>query len=102
MHISLQIIIAALSVLGLFFSLKTIASLIFASKHIAAAVMIDDKKLLSDLDTLLDEASSALFAARRRRLALFVPNDIWDSFSDEEKDDLMEHIDRFGAEFYVI
>ena len=102
MHISLQIIIAALSVMGFYFCLKTIASLIFTSKLIAAAVIVDDKKQICQLNELLDDASSALFAAKRRRLAVFLPNDIWDSCNDEEKSEIWAHIDRFGAEFYII
>lgn len=102
MEIAFQIIVAALSVMGFYFLLKIISSLIFASKHIAAAVMINDKKQLRELDMLLDDASSALFAIRRRRFAVFVPSEIWNICDEGDKKLAEEFIDNFGAEFYVI
>lgn len=102
MDILLQIIIAALSVMGFYFCLKTIASLIFTSRQIAASVIIEDKIQLYDLDMLLQDASSALFAARRRRIGVFVPPDIWNECRDSEKAIVKELIDCFGAKFYLI
>ncbi len=102
MHISLQIIIATLSIMGFYFCLKTIASLIFANKHIAAAVMIVDKKQLRELDLLLDDASAALFAIRRRRLAVIVPNEIWIACDEIDQKLSKDLADEFGAEFYII
>ncbi len=102
MHISLQIIIATLSIMGFYFCLKTIASLIFANKHIAAAVMINDKKQLRELDLLLDDASTALFATRHRRLAVFVPSDIWAACDGQDQKLAHALADEFGAEFYII
>ncbi len=101
MHISLQIIIAALSVMGFYFSLKTIASLIFTSRQIAAAVIIEDKIQLYDLDMLLQDASGALFATKRRRVAVFIPHEIWNKCQDNEKALFKELADTFGAEFYI-
>lgn len=101
MHISLQIIIAALSVMGFYFCLKTLASLIFSGKHIAAAVMISDKKQLRELDLLLDSASSALFATRGRRIAVIIPREIWEECKDDEKDPAKELAESFGAELYI-
>ena len=102
MHISIQITIAALSVLGLYFVLKVIASLIFASKQIAATVVIETKKQLTELDLLLPEASSALFAARRSRLAVIVPKGVWNACSEKEKSFAEEMIDYFGAELFIV
>jgi hypothetical protein len=102
MHISLQIIIAALSVLGFYFCLKTLASLIFTSKHIAAAVMISDKKQLCELDLLIDSASSALFATRRRRISVFIPKEIWEACKEIEQKNIKELIESFESEFYII
>ena len=102
MHISLQIIIAALSVMGFYFCLKTIASLIFTSKQIASAIVIEDKSQLHDLDILLEDASGALFATRRRRIAVFMPPQIWNDCRDSEKALAKELIECFGAEFYLI
>lgn len=102
MDILLQIIIAALSVMGLCFCLKTIASLIFTSRHISAAVIIEEKIQLYDLDLLLQDASGALFATRRRRISVFIPPDIWNECSDSEKALTKELVDCFGAEFYLI
>ena len=102
MHISLQIIIAALAVLGFYFCLKTLASLIFSNKCIAAAVIINDKKQLRELDLLLDDASVALFAARNRRLAVFVPQNIWTDCDEADKKLSRTLADEFGAEFYII
>lgn len=101
MHISLQIIIAALSVAGFYFCLKTMASLIFTNRQIAVAVIIDDKIQLSDLDMLLQDASSALFATRRRRIAVFVPPQIWNECQDCEKALFIELAERFDAEIYL-
>lgn len=102
MHISLQIIIAALSVLGFYFCLKTLASLIFSNKCIAASVIINDKKQLRELDLLLDDASVALFATRYRRLAVFVPNEIWAACDNQDKNLAHTLAHEFGAEFYII
>ena len=102
MHVSLQIIIAALSVLGFYFCLKTIASLIFTSKHIAAAVIIEAKEQLRDLDILIPEASGALFTARRRRLAVIVSKGIWNACNENEKHCAEEIIDSFGAKLYFV
>lgn len=102
MHISLQIIIAALSALGFYFCLKTLASLIFSNKCITASVIISDKKQLRNLDLLLDEASSALFTVRRRRLAVLVPNSIWTNCDEADQKLAHTHADEFGAVFYII
>ena len=102
MHISLQIIIAALAVLGFYFCLKTLASLVFTSKHIAAAVIINDKKQLRELDLLLDDAASALFAVRHRRIAVFIPESIWDNCDKSDKKLSYELAEEFGSEFYII
>ena len=102
MHVSIQIIIAALSVLGFYFSLKTVASLIFTSKQISANVIIESKSQLQQIDILLAEASSALFAARRRSLTVLVSEDIWNACGKREKDYARENIERFGARLYFI
>ena len=101
MDILLQIIIAALSVTGFYFCLRTIASLIFTSRQIAAAVIIEEKIQLYELDMLLQDASGALFATRRRRIAVFVPPQIWNECEDSEKALFKELADCFGAEFYL-
>ena len=100
MHISLQIIIAALSVMGFYFCLKTIASLIFTSRQIAATVIIESKKQLYDLDLLLSEASTALFATRRKQIAVIVPDDVWNACSEKEKYETKELTKFFGAKLY--
>ncbi len=102
METAFMITVAALAIMGFYFLLKIISSFIFASKSIAAAVMIDRKDQLRNLDLLLDDASSALFAIRRRRLAVFVPNEIWSACDEIDKSLAKELIDRFGAELYVI
>ena len=102
MHVSLQIIIAALSVLGFYFCLKTVASLIFTSKQIAAAVIIESKAQLKDLDLLLEDASSALFATRKRRLAVAVKENVWTTCNEKEKTFAKEITDQFDAEIFLI
>lgn len=101
MHISLQIIIAALSVIGFYFSLKTIASLIFTSRQVAAAVIIEEKIQLYDLDMLLQDASGALFPTRGRRIAVIVPPNVWNGCEESEKALFCEMADCFGAKIYV-
>ena len=102
MEIAFQIIVAALSVMGFYFLIKMISSLIFANKSIAAAVMINDKKQLSELELLLDDASSSLFTLRRRRLAVFIPSAIWNHCAEHEQNLAKDSIDKIGAEFYII
>ena len=102
MHISIQIIIATLSVLGLYFCLKTMASLMFTSKQIAAAVMIESETQLDTLDLLLEEASSALFATRERRLAVCIPANIWESCNAQSRKRAKEISEEFGAGFYIL
>ena len=102
MHVSIQIIIAALSVLGFYFSLKTVASLMFTSKQISASVIIESKSQLLQIDILLSEASSALLAAKRRRLTVLVSEGIWSSCNKIEKAYVWENIEEFGAKLYFI
>ena len=101
MHISIQIIIATLSVLGLCFCLKTMASLIFTNEQIVAAVIIESETQLDTLDLLLEEASSALFATRGRRLAVCIPANIWESCSTQSRKRAKEISEEFGAGFYI-
>ena len=101
MHISLQIIIAALSVLGLYFCLRTIASLMFTNKQITAAVIIDNEKQLENLEFLLSEAEEAIFAARGRRLAVFIPANIWEECGSQSQSLVKEISEGLGAEFYI-
>ena len=102
MHISLRIIIAALSVLGFYFCLKTLASLIFTSKQIFAAVIIDDLKQIKDLDFLLEDASSALFATKGRRLAILVPSEVWSICDENDRSRAKSISDEFGAKIYFV
>ena len=102
MHVALQIIIATLSVLGLYFCLKTLASLIFTSNQISAAIIIETEKQLNDLDLLLENASSALFFARQRRILVLVHKNIWNTCSEKEKSLTTNMVDAFGATFIVI
>ena len=102
MHISLQIIIAARSVMGFYFCLKTIASLIFTSKQIAAAVIIDSKEQLRELDVLLEDAYSAFYTLRKRRLAVFIPTRVWEVCDEHDKALSKDLIDQFDAELYII
>jgi hypothetical protein len=102
MHISLQIIIAALTVLGFYFCLKTLASLIFTSRQIAASVIIETKKQLNDLDLLLPEASSALFATRRKKITVIVSEVVWDACDEKERAFAEKIIDYFGAELCFV
>ena len=97
MHISLQIIIAALSVTGICFCFKTIASLIFTSDLISAAVIIENKDQLPELDMLLDDAASALFATRRKRLAVLIPKNIWNNCTLETQERTCEIARMSGA-----
>ena len=102
MQVLFQIIIAALSLLGLFFAFRILASLIFTSRQIAAAVVIENERQLSELDMLLTEASSALFVARRKRIAILVTPTVWNSCNEITKSFATEMIDHFGAELYLI
>ena len=97
-----MIIVSVLSIMGFYFLIKVISSLIFANKSIVAAIMIDHKKQLRELDLLLDDASSALFAMRRRRLAVFVPSEIWNLCTEQEQYLTKEFTEKFGAEFFII
>ena len=101
MHISIEIMIATLSVLGLYFCLKTMASLIFTNEQIVASVIIENEKQLYKLDLLLEEASSALFATRERRLAVFIPANIWKSCNAQSQKHAKVISEKFGAEFYI-
>ena len=102
MDILFQIIIAALSVTGFYFCLKTIASLIFTSRPIAATISVEGKGQIEDIDLLLTEASSALFAVRRRRIAVIIPENVWNTCNKNEKKFAEEMINNFGAELFFI
>lgn len=101
MHITFQIIIAALSVLGLYLCLKTLASLIFTSRQISASVIIETKEQLKDIDLLLPEASSAVFFARRR-ISVIIFENVWASCDEKEKSDAKEIIGLFGVKLYFV
>ena len=100
MHISLQIIIAALTVLGLYFCLKTLASLIFTSSLICATVIVESKDQLSELDILIPEAASTLFAVRGRRTAVLIPQNIWNACTPNEQEHACEIARTLGASLY--
>lgn len=102
MRITFQIIIAALTVLGFYFCIKTLASLIFTSKQIAAAIIVEGKRQIEDIDLLLTEASSALFAVRRQRIAVIIPEGVWNACNKNEKKFAEEMINNFGAELFFI
>lgn len=99
MHVLFQIIIAALSVLGFYLCLKTLASLIFTSRQVAATVIIENAQQLDDLDLLLPDAEAALFTARRR-LAVIVSLEVWRACDNKEKHRVKEIADAFGAKLY--
>ncbi len=101
MGIILHIVIAALAVLGLYFLLKIVFSLIFPSETVAAVIIKDTIKLKS-LDILLDDASRALFFTRDKRLAVFVTEDIWERCDGGDRALARETAESFGAEIYVI
>ena len=102
MRITFQIIIAALTVLGFYFCIKTLASLIFTSKQIAAAIIVEGKRQIEDIDLLLTEASSALFAVRRQRIAVIISKGVWNACNKNEKKFAEEMINNFGAELFFI
>ena len=97
MHVSIQIIIAALSVMGIYFCLKTIASLIFTSRLISAAIIIENTDQLPELDMLLSDAESALFATRGKRLAVLIPKKIWNACPEEKQEYICEIARTYGA-----
>ena len=100
MHITFQIIIAALSVLGLFLCLKTLASLIFTSRQITSAIIIETKEQLLDIDLLIPEAEDALLLKRRRGSAVIIPENIWKTCSKKERSFAIESANFFGARLY--
>ena len=74
----------------------------FASKNIAATVLIHSEKQLSEIDMLLDEALSSLFAVRRRNIAVLIPEYLWIACDEKEKSFAKEMINTFGAKLYFI
>ena len=100
MHISLQIIIAALTVLGLYLCFKTLASLIFTSRQITSAIIIENKEQLLDIDLLIPEAEDALLFKRRRGAAVIIPENIWKTCSKKERSFAIESANSFGARLY--
>lgn len=101
MHISLQIIIAALSVLGLYFCLRIIASLIFTNEQITAAVIIKKERQLEDLDLLISEAEEELLFTHQRKVAVFVPQSIWDACEIERKEKILSLCRDLGIPLYT-
>ena len=87
--------------MGTYFCLKTLASLIFTSKQVAAAVIIDRRELIEALDLLLTEAKSATFATQRQRLAIIIPVDIWELCISNEKSEIEKTADSFGADIFI-
>lgn len=101
MQISIQIIIAALSVLGLYFCLKTMASLIFTDHRIRVAVIIESKEDLKNLDILLKDASSTLFCSGKR-ISVLIPQEVWTVCLESEKLEVKKEADSTGAEIYFL
>ena len=102
MHISLQIIIAALSVMGFYFCLKIIASLIFTSRQVTSAIIIETKEQLLDIDLLIPEADEALLFKRRRGVAVIIPESIWNACNKNQRAFVMENANTFDARLYFI
>jgi hypothetical protein len=95
------VILAALAVLGLCFLFRTVISLFFPNKT-AAAVIIEDKTSLKNLDILLEDAREALFIARRGRTVVLLSEDILAECDEGDKTLVRDIADSFGAEIYVI
>jgi Na+-transporting NADH:ubiquinone oxidoreductase subunit NqrD len=101
MGIVLHITAAALAVLGLYFLLKVIFSLVFRDETVAAVIIKDTIKLKS-LDILLDDASRALFFTRGKRLAVFVTEEVWERCDGGDRALAREVAESFGANLYII
>ena len=92
---------AALAVLGLYFLLKVIFSLIFGS-HTATAVIIEDKISLRSLDILLDDAKSEIRLSKRGRIVVLLPENVLSECDEGDKALIRETAESFGAEIYAI
>ena len=101
MGIILHIVVAALAVLGLYFLLKVIFSLIFQS-HTATAVIIEDKISLRSLDILLDDAKSAVLFSQRGRIVVLLPENVLSECDEGDKALLRETAESYGAKIYSI
>lgn len=101
MNLALQIITAALAVLGFYFLLKIVSQALFSDKNITVAIIIDSKAQLKSLDLLLNNAASAIIVTRSRRISVFVPDDIWNACDEGDKTLAADMIYDFGAELHV-
>ncbi len=94
-------ILATLSVLGAYFLLKILFSLLFGNKTTAAAVLVTEKKALKDLDLSIADAASALFYTKNRKLGILIPKTLFHSLTQAEQFNLQEIADAYGAEIYI-
>ena len=100
MRIAFEVIVAAMAVFGLYFCIKVVAGWIFADKSIGAAVIIENKKQLDNLDILISEASESLFYVRKRKIAVFVPKIIWDGCETSKKAEVISLCFDYGVKLY--
>jgi hypothetical protein len=101
MYLLVQIIVAALAVLGFYFLLRVIVSRLFSGRFIAAAVIVERREQLDSLDIMVSEASSAIVFARGKRVAVIIPRDMIDACSQAERKKINETLDSVGAEIYI-
>lgn len=101
MNIAIGIAVSALSLLGVFLIIRVAAASFFTSKQIAACVIVESKGQLCELDMLLPDAASALFAVRNQRLAVIVPSELWESCEEKERLCAKEMARAFSAELYI-
>ena len=91
----LQIIIAALAVIGFYGVLHALLETLLTPRELAAAIVLTRALPPEELDILLCEARRAP-CGRGKRVVLVLPLDLWEG-SMKESDEYTEIIEKYGA-----
>ena len=101
----LAVIVSMLAVFGLWCAIKVLGDLIFAPRCLMAAIEIKNEKDAEMLDVLLQQAHSAFFCQRIRRIVVLIDAQLLqgclgtDGVPSEQVLELLAH---FGADYRVM
>lgn len=97
----LQIISAAFSVLGIYFSFKVIMGMLFPDEHFTRSVVIDQREKLLLIDMIIDDARSYELRRYKNNIVIAVDDVVFSSCTEEEKAVLYDTANKRNAKIII-
>ena len=101
----LEVVAALFAVFGFACAVRMLTEVLFAAEQISVAVEIKTKEDADMLEMLLHEAQSAFLRKGHARLTVLLSTELMDGTvgaGEELSDDIVELLDRYGAECCLI